>query len=413
MPPGIGYGNQPFLGRRQHSTPDWQQNVNVGRAPGPSGLTRILQQPGLSDALIAAGTSLLSQSDQPGNLAGALGRSIPVGVQAFRQGQQRSALDQAMEGAPPEMQNLLRALPQGQQAPALFSMMQGQQEEEVEFRDLADGRIGVFDKNSGELLRIQGPAEEQDPTGTLQNFGQWLQMSPEEREQFGEFMETQRSPGTTVNVGEQSPREKVLMGLDEAELEDARSAAASARSTIDTLDQMENLLDEGVETGALEEMVMPFREAAAGFGINVEGLSQQQVFRALQNELTLGVTQSMSGQLSNKELDFAGQVVPSLSNTVEGNRRLIQIARRIAERKQDVATAKRRYFRENGTLEGFDETVLPEIVDGNLFEGISDTPPEGDGGQQVRADDRIQELKAQGLSADEIIEIGREEGWVR
>ncbi len=99
--------------------------TTIGMTQGaPSGLAAFLARPGLRDALLAAGSSLLSQRDQPGSLGSALGRALPVGMQAYQQGQQQSQADSLIAQMPPQMQAMLKMLPPGEQAQALFSLMQ-------------------------------------------------------------------------------------------------------------------------------------------------------------------------------------------------------------------------------------------------------------------------------------------------
>lgn len=75
-----------YLQQRGLMDPSSLQRTATG--PGPSGLAALLQRPGLKDALFATGMALLAQKDQPGSLGGALGRALPVGMQAYQQGQQ-------------------------------------------------------------------------------------------------------------------------------------------------------------------------------------------------------------------------------------------------------------------------------------------------------------------------------------
>ncbi len=90
---------------------------------GPSGIARFLAQPGLSNALMSTGAALLAQSDQPGTLGGALGRALPVGMQAYQQGQEEAKLRAVIETMPPEMRRLIEALPASQRGAAMMQLL--------------------------------------------------------------------------------------------------------------------------------------------------------------------------------------------------------------------------------------------------------------------------------------------------
>lgn len=342
----------------------------VLNAPGPGKLARLLSTPGLSQALISGGAALLSQADQPGNLAGAIGRAIPHGFGGFRRGRARAAVSEALEGAPESMRRLISSLPPEQSVGMALQMLQApKRPDPVTLSEGAELR----DPETGELVAENVP-EPPDLPSDFRLFALAQQLDPEQRGEFVEFIRNLRS-GTTVNIGDPSPVEKVMADLDAGDLEAAREAARAARRDLGRIEEIERLLEAGVPTGSLEEITLPLKQVAASFGVgNVEQLSQQETFQALTNTLALGLTSELPGQISNKELDFLRSSMPNLRNTPEGNRRLIQIARRIAQRRQEVAEAMTRYFRDNGSLIGFDEE-LAEIADGSLFEGIPAAPP--------------------------------------
>lgn len=183
MPPGIGFINPQIIMRAMQQ-----------RAPqqGPGGLTGFLQKPGIRDALLATGSALLAQSDQPGSLGGALGRALPMGVQAYQQGQQSAALDEAFADAPESMRRLMAGLsmtqrqglagnllmqqmaPRAPQGPVTVGANQrlvdpntgetivGAMEAppSFEYRNLPDGRVGVF--SEGAMVNTFGEAMPED-----------------------------------------------------------------------------------------------------------------------------------------------------------------------------------------------------------------------------------------------------------
>jgi hypothetical protein len=91
----------------------------------PGGISGLLAKPGITQALLAFGSSMLAESDRPGgSLGGALGRSLPSGMQAYGQGQQEAELNKVMEGMDPRMRTLIMSLPPRERAMAMLQLNQ-------------------------------------------------------------------------------------------------------------------------------------------------------------------------------------------------------------------------------------------------------------------------------------------------
>lgn len=395
MPPGIGFINPQIIMRAMQQ-----------RAPqqGPGGLTGFLQKPGIRDALLATGSALLAQSDQPGSLGGALGRALPMGVQAYQQGQQSAALDEAFADAPESMRRLMAGLSMTQRQGLAGNLLMQQMSPGEGFT------LGPGDVRYGpDGQPIAAVPEAQNQPAELLALEEWRAAHPDlpPGEQMRTFYEARRGPGTTVNVGEQSPADKALVGIEADEVQAGVTAAREAQGQLRALGEIERILDEGVSTGAMDERLLGVRQIATAFGVgNAEELIQQENFQALSNEIAIGLTQQLSGQISERELDFVRAAVPSLGSTPEANRRLVDMARRAAQTAIDVGEARREYFRENGTLAGF-EPVRRRIVEENLLSKLPTEQP-----TRVDPDTRLQQLIDEGKSEAEIIEIGRREGWI-
>jgi hypothetical protein len=102
-----------------------------------------------------------------------------------------------------------------------------------------------------------------------------------------------------------------------------------------------------------EKFSVPLRRAAEFMGIKTEGLPPTQLFQSLVNKLALEARNpsggaGMPGSMSDADREFLRTMVPSLSNTPEGNAALIQIHRRIAQRDIEVSRAAINYAKNNG-----------------------------------------------------------------
>ena len=410
-PPPVGPGGMQMIAP-QDVTSALPQIGMPPQQQGRGGVMGFLDKPGIRDALMATGTALLAQKDRAGSLGGALGQALPAGMQAFQQGKQGAALDEAFADADPGMRRLLVGLSPGTRegVAANLLMQRLQLQAPTKFEDTTDaqGRPVSFNPMTGEFGQPFGEGRAESVPAVMSELKEWRAAHPDmaPSEQLTSFYETRRGAGTTINVGQESPTDRALTEIEAGDVQAAVTAARVARQQLGALAEVERLLDEGVPTGAAEDRMLPVRQIAAAFGVgNVDQLIQQENFQALSNQIAIGMTQQLSGQISERELDFVRATVPSLGTTTEANRRMVDIARRANQTAIDVAEAKREYFRENGSLAGF-EPIRRRLVEEQLLDHL----PEPD--TNVNPDARMRELQGQGKTVDEIIEIGRREGWI-
>jgi len=133
-----------------------------------------------------------------------------------------------------------------------------------------------------------------------------------------------------------------------------------SRNMVDKLQIMENLMDEGLETGRLQRAMVPMQQLASDFGIKVDGLSEKETFRALSNQLALTLRNpesgmGLTGNTSNRDVIFLKESVPGLEKSEAGNRLILKAFKKFEERKIQVANLAEQYAIENGTLAGFQQ----------------------------------------------------------
>jgi hypothetical protein len=111
-------------------------------------------------------------------------------------------------------------------------------------------------------------------------------------------------------------------------------------------------------TGA-QRYSLPLHRLADFFGIKTEGLPPTQVFQALANKMALGERTQMPGAMSDADRTYLQTMVPSLSNTPEGNLALVQIHRRLAQRDVEISRMAINYAKNNnGRLDlGFHDAI--------------------------------------------------------
>jgi len=127
--------------------------------------------------------------------------------------------------------------------------------------------------------------------------------------------------------------------------------------------RLEQLL-EGVNTGKLTPAGTQVAAVANSLGLNIDkNLGNKQAAVALTNMLALELRNpaggaGMPGAMSDKDREFLTASVPSLSQSPEGNKLMIQYAKAIAQRNIDVARLATAYRRKNKTLDiGFNDEL--------------------------------------------------------
>jgi hypothetical protein len=182
------------------------------------------------------------------------------------------------------------------------------------------------------------------------------QLDPQARAMvFALAEQYRRSGATTVNV--QTPGQQSTKGMTESMVklyDSIQGEATAAEGRIDSLRIMESLLDQGVATGRMQDLTSNLRGIAADFGIaNSEKLAGQELFKSVTNKLMLDVKRDLPGTMSDKDIEFLEKQVPRIGMTAEGNRVLIEVMKRVEQRKVQLADLADQYARTNGDLMGW------------------------------------------------------------
>lgn len=154
---------------------------------------------------------------------------------------------------------------------------------------------------------------------------------------------------------------------------DINKAGAVAQGKLNTLGALDNLMkDPNFYSGTGGDTVKRLRSAAVSLGIeNPNVASSTEVFDALSKKFVLDLAGGSLGPgFSNSDRDFLQGQVPTLQNTPDGNARLIQYMRAVAQREQQVAALARRYASQNkGRYDqaGFSEYIANWAEQNPLF----------------------------------------------
>jgi hypothetical protein len=221
--------------------------------------------------------------------------------------------------------------------------------------------------------------------------------------------------GTTISIGAGEKEEEKALGKFRAQnFIDTQKGGKSARGKISRMEQLEDILNR-IDTGALTGVKKRALEISEALGINIPGVGQLgdlQAFEALTNQVALSVRstadgEGMPGQLSDNDIKFLKASIPNLQKTKQGNRLIIEAAKRLEQRKIAMAKLARDYRKEHKTLdEGFfDEAerfheanpMFPDLTqeaDALLAQPQSFVPPQGavDTGKTTKGGKRIFKL---------------------
>lgn len=166
------------------------------------------------------------------------------------------------------------------------------------------------------------------------------------------------------------------------EFNKVQTAGAQASTTISKLDRMSNLLT-GIDTGKLTPAATNVAAIADSLGIKIDkNLPAKQAANALAGEIALGLRNpaggaGMPGAMSDKDREFLQAMTPNLANTPGGNAMIIETAKKLAKRDQEVAKLAREYRVKTGHMdEGF-YTALQQYSDANPLFGATGAPSNG------------------------------------
>lgn len=275
----------------------------IGRGLPPTGLAALLARPGLRDALLATGSAMLQQADQPGSIGGALGRALPMGMQALQQGKQKAEYEQMLASAPPEMRTLLTMLGPERGIPALMQMMAPKP---------APGPVTVganerlVDPTTGKELLPAAPPEPEKPPAEVQTFREFLKMTPEEQARWAEFQRAKQAPGTTVNVAGPEGAASKAIGDAVAKTISGDDAAQSAVQKVGAIDRISQI----VSNPKFKNVSGPlfggtFGELSARFAEDPEARQLLAEFQAVGGQMTMAQLAAFTGPKTDFEFQQA------------------------------------------------------------------------------------------------------------
>jgi len=134
-----------------------------------------------------------------------------------------------------------------------------------------------------------------------------------------------REPLVRVNTGD-DPQQQRETAIDKSLLE-TKAGAAQVASQLSKIEEISKLLDEGVNTGFAQNVLMQGKRI---FGQDV---SDQEAFKAASGNVALGFINLTKGAISDKEMQYFTEVLaPSIGTSVEGNKKIVEFLRKAADK---------------------------------------------------------------------------------
>lgn len=238
----------------------------------------------------------------------------------------------------------------------------------------ADMRGVIAQRNplTGELNMLAPPTESQRDIYAAGGFEKFR-----EREIAGITAEENAKAQAQRKNIQPEAYENYLAGL----FTQATEAGRAARSQLQEVNLMADLLKRGAETGFGEATKNQLRSVfdSLGFEIDVNALQTGEGLTAFSNRLALTVRNpaggaGMPGAMSDADRQFLVSTVPGLARTEAGNALLIAVMQKQLERKIEISRMAVEYFQKNNSMAGFEDLIaeFAEKKENRMFEEIEE-----------------------------------------
>ena len=159
-------------------------------------------------------------------------------------------------------------------------------------------------------------------------------------EEYAEFLQQKR---TQTQRQETDPFRDMVA----KQYEEKQAAGVTASETLTKLNQLDTLLDAGVNTGFGEGFKQTASELGGFiFGEELAGkdITQKQTFKALTNSLVAPLIKNLGQNPTDRDLQFVVDTAPGLEKTEKANKILIEVLKLSSNRALDEATFDRQFW---------------------------------------------------------------------
>lgn len=227
-----------------------------------------------------------------------------------------------------------------------------------------DEAMYVATSGDQDLLRkFLSPAEQPKPTDDMREYE-----TAKSQGYTGSFMDYQqalrKSGATSINMAGDKAWEVERAKLGAKKLQELADGANTTAQVVDQMETMNEALDAYNKgsifgSGNIAPYEMQMRGFLKGLGVgNADTLAGGELARSVQNQMALLVRNpesgmGMPGALSDPDREFLVQTMPGIDKSAAGNKIMIAVAKKAAQRKMEVAALAEQYAAQNGGMEGF------------------------------------------------------------
>lgn len=289
-------------------------------------------------AMLNAGMSAMVASNNGGNLGDAATAAMIAGQQSASMSQEQMIARQEQmlaEGRRQELQGMMGGGPQGLMDAFSYALSNGDFESASAIGSILPSVLANQPKPAAPVEYEQGSGTLVNPNTGLEEQYLYNPTNPEDVRFLGQA--GKKTPGVVVNTGDKM--DDVFMNLA---MDNYKADQLAWEQSLQELDGIEMFLEvaDDIPTGKMEEFLLEPRQFLFSMGFRGDELERkiaaQEGLISLTNDQTLVKTAQLAGQISNYEIDFLRDSLLQLSNTPEGNKRIAEIYRTVAERAREL-----------------------------------------------------------------------------
>lgn len=163
-------------------------------------------------------------------------------------------------------------------------------------------------------------------------------------------------PGVEVNLpGKGVPMMEALGQTTAGQIQDWRKAGVDAAGFSSQISDLKSLLDSGVQTGFGQEFKNNAAKLARTVGLDVDiaNLGGAEAFQSISNQLVVPRVKQLGAKPTDKDLEFIVDQFPTLSNTPEGNKLILDVLELSAKRDQARSEFATDWVRKNAQTDPY------------------------------------------------------------
>jgi hypothetical protein len=232
------------------------------------------------------------------------------------------------------------------------------------------GSIGAKEMMSA-LINKSLETPKDTRTAQIQNYEYWLSQgkSPQEAEALV------KSGGINIGAGE-TAWAKGIGEMGVKQLTKIQEDASSALAIQQKASMLEALMqDPEFKSGALTNTETGYKKIIEALGGDPANVASREGFAAVASQLVLDMMGgSLGAGFSEGDRKFVENMQPSLNTTVEGNKLLINMQRKVAQRKLEVSDFATKYIQEKGRIDEYFMGALSKWSNENPMFGEGPNP---------------------------------------